>query len=439
MRPRRAARGSRSARKIEAPRRPEASVVELFGYAPAHVPLLSAEHSRPRRGRDLPRARRFGGAPGAGDHQRREGGPGSLRDPGDRRRPARRRPDPALRLVPEAVARASLRLGASRSSRTGTPSSSSATRSRRAGAAASGAAFPGVKVANRGISGDTTRGVLIRLQEDVLALDPAAVVLLIGTNDLEEGATPEVVAGNLQADPRRASSGTTRACRSCSARCSRARRRRSARRTRSRPLNALYLAAVKNDPQVTYLETWPLFADAERRRDARRVPRPAASQRGRLREVGGGAAPRLRDARLLRDRRRSVRARGGVREPLQRPRSHGLGLSADVRGGQGERHALAGLGSERRRLAVRRPSRSRFDGLTVTPDGRFAAINGRLVVTTPPEYRKIQQLWTTREFPAGLRPEARVPRHARTPTAASTCAARSCSAGTTGSPDPTRS
>ena len=40
-----------------------------------------------------------------------------------------------------------------------------------------------------------------------------------------------------------------------------------------------------------------------------------------------------------------------------------------------------------------------FDGLTSTPDGRFAAIGGRLVVTTPPEHRKIQQLWTTREFP----------------------------------------
>src|SRR5919107_3626071 len=53
-----------------------------------------------------------------------------------------------------------------------------------------GAAFPGVKIANRGISGDTTRGVLIRLQEDVLALEPAAVVLLIGTNDLDEAATP---------------------------------------------------------------------------------------------------------------------------------------------------------------------------------------------------------------------------------------------------------
>ncbi len=61
-----------------------------------------------------------------------------------------------------------------------------------------GAAFPGVKVANRGISGDTTRGVLLRLDEDVLTLDPTAVVLLIGTNDLEEGATPEVIAGNLK-------------------------------------------------------------------------------------------------------------------------------------------------------------------------------------------------------------------------------------------------
>jgi lysophospholipase L1-like esterase len=60
------------------------------------------------------------------------------------------------------------------------------------------AAFPGSKVANRGISGDTTRGVLLRLREDVLAINPTAVVLLIGTNDLDEGATPEVIAGNLK-------------------------------------------------------------------------------------------------------------------------------------------------------------------------------------------------------------------------------------------------
>src|SRR5262249_41974904 len=58
--------------------------------------------------------------------------------------------------------------------------------------------FPGVKVANRGIAGDTTRGVLIRLKEDVLDLHPRAVVLLIGTNDLDEQADPETIAANLK-------------------------------------------------------------------------------------------------------------------------------------------------------------------------------------------------------------------------------------------------
>src|SRR5688572_21668304 len=57
--------------------------------------------------------------------------------------------------------------------------------------------FPELRTANRGISGDTTRGVLLRLQEDVLALNPAAVVLLIGTNDLDEpGNTPWTIAAN---------------------------------------------------------------------------------------------------------------------------------------------------------------------------------------------------------------------------------------------------
>jgi Domain of Unknown Function (DUF1080) len=41
-----------------------------------------------------------------------------------------------------------------------------------------------------------------------------------------------------------------------------------------------------------------------------------------------------------------------------------------------------------------------FDAHQATPDGRFVAKNGRLVVTTPAEGRKIQQLWTKREFPS---------------------------------------
>lgn len=45
-------------------------------------------------------------------------------------------------------------------------------------------AFPKLKIANRGIGGDVTRGVLFRLQEDVLDLHPKAIVILIGSNDL---------------------------------------------------------------------------------------------------------------------------------------------------------------------------------------------------------------------------------------------------------------
>ncbi len=61
-----------------------------------------------------------------------------------------------------------------------------------------GGAFGDLRVANRGISGDTTRGMLIRLAEDVIALEPQCVVILAGTNDLEFGAPPEAIAGNMR-------------------------------------------------------------------------------------------------------------------------------------------------------------------------------------------------------------------------------------------------
>lgn len=60
-------------------------------------------------------------------------------------------------------------------------------------------AFPGMKIANRGIGGDVSRGVLFRFQEDVLDLQPTGVVILVGTNDLSaHGATVDV-ASNLAA------------------------------------------------------------------------------------------------------------------------------------------------------------------------------------------------------------------------------------------------
>ncbi len=59
--------------------------------------------------------------------------------------------------------------------------------------------FPNLFVVNRGISGDTSRGLRYRLKEDVLDLHPRAVSLLIGTNDLALGGKPEEVIGNIRA------------------------------------------------------------------------------------------------------------------------------------------------------------------------------------------------------------------------------------------------
>jgi lysophospholipase L1-like esterase len=59
------------------------------------------------------------------------------------------------------------------------------------------AAFPELKVANRGIGGDVTRGTLFRFQEDVLDLNPKAVVFCTGTNDLSTHTDPANAVANL--------------------------------------------------------------------------------------------------------------------------------------------------------------------------------------------------------------------------------------------------
>lgn len=60
-------------------------------------------------------------------------------------------------------------------------------------------AFPEIKVANRGIGGDTSRGLLFRFQEDVLDLNPKIIVILVGTNDLTAQGKPADGAFNINA------------------------------------------------------------------------------------------------------------------------------------------------------------------------------------------------------------------------------------------------
>lgn len=57
--------------------------------------------------------------------------------------------------------------------------------------------FPKLKVANRGVGGDVSRGVLFRFKEDVLDLNPKAVVIEIGNNDLTAMGRPADMLSNL--------------------------------------------------------------------------------------------------------------------------------------------------------------------------------------------------------------------------------------------------
>lgn len=231
-----------------------------------------------------------------------------------------------------------------------------------------GDAFPGVKVANRGISGDTSRGVLIRLEEDVLSLDPIGVVLLIGTNDLEEGADPETIAANLRlilaALKRHNPNLPIVLCQVFPSSASKKRPGDSIRK-----LNALYADVVKGDPQVTLIETWTLFANDQG--DAKEAEFPDLLHPNATGYAKWGAAlrPVLATLGYLEN------------EPdafTPEPGFVSLFNGRDLTGWGFRTNDLSGLGR--------------------SPDGRYVARNGRLIVTTPPEGRRIQQLWTTRSF-----------------------------------------
>ena len=61
--------------------------------------------------------------------------------------------------------------------------------------------FPGKPYFNRGIGGQTTPQMLIRFRPDVIALQPKAVVILAGTNDIAGNTGPsalEAIEDNLQ-------------------------------------------------------------------------------------------------------------------------------------------------------------------------------------------------------------------------------------------------
>lgn len=239
-----------------------------------------------------------------------------------------------------------------------------------------GGSLPGVKVANRGISGDTTRGMLIRLQDDVLALNPKGIVLLMGTNDLEEGATPEVIAGNFkliiaaikQHNPKLPIVV-------CQTFPSSASMKRPADKIKA--LNAQYAAAVKGDPQVIVLDTWTLFANAEGDAKAEEFPDLLHPNEIGYKKWAAALRPILATLEFVETENDDFQP-----EP---------GFVSLFNG-----HDLTGWGFRIQKTLEKTES---FDGKPTSSDGRYVAKHGRIVVTTPPEGRRVQQMWTTQEFP----------------------------------------
>ena len=232
-----------------------------------------------------------------------------------------------------------------------------------------GGKFAGVKMANRGISGDTSRGVLIRLQEDVFSLKPSGVVLLIGTNDLEENASPETIAGNLKliiAEIKHHNPNIPIVL--CQVFPSSAKMRRSA--AHIKEVNKLYAAVVKGDTQVTLVETWPLFANAEGDAKLEEFPDLLHPNEAGYAKWAAAIHPILATHGFVENEPDTFKPEKGFKSLFNGKDLTGWGFRTN-----------------------------NFDHKKSSPDGRYVAKNGRLIVTTPAEGSRIQQLYTTRKFP----------------------------------------
>lgn len=257
-------------------------------------------------------------------------------------------------------------------------------------------AFPELKTANRGIGGDTTRGVLVRLKEDVLALNPRAVVLLIGTNDLEEKANPWTVAANVRLiiDALREHNPKMPVV-LCAVMPSSHQKHRPAYLIRK--VNHLLLEATTDQPQVTFVDTWKLFANEQS--DAKPDEFPDLLHPNNLGYAKWAMALRPVFATLgFLERENDEFTIENDFVPLFNGHDlTGWGYVATT--------PEDATGFERFQKSIDSPAFPLvketvwFDKLKATPDGRYVAQSGRLTVTAPPGGRSIQQLWTKQQFP----------------------------------------
>ena len=251
--------------------------------------------------------------------------------------------------------------------------------------------FEGMKKANRGIGGDTTRGMLIRLEEDVLSLNPSAIVLLMGTNDLEIGLEPELIARNFQKIVAAINVHSNKVpvvvCRVFPSSA-----------TKKRPtdkiqqLNQLYFEAVRGDDQFTVVDTFTLYADEQGDALPKYFPDLLHLNADGYAKWAEALVPVFATLGFLETEADDFELEAGYTSLFNGEDLTGWGFrpTPPRRAPKNPRPNAP--------VFVEIKQAESFDGKKMSSDNRYRAINGRLVVATPSEGRRIQQLWTTAEY-----------------------------------------
>jgi len=257
--------------------------------------------------------------------------------------------------------------------------------------------FPELRTANRGISGDTTRGVLYRLPEDVLALNPSAVVLLIGTNDLEEQAQPWTIASNyrllIETLKKHKPTMPVIVCEIFPSSGTKKRPAYLIRRT-----NQIIREAVADQPQVTVLETWKLFAGPDNDAKADEFPDLLHPNNAGYVKWAAALRPLFATLGFLDRDNDNFTIENDFVSIFNGHDLTGWGFRPST---EEDMKAAKGWQASSPDAAAWPMVKDavNFDGLQASPDGRFVAKNGRLIVTTPVGGRRVQKIWTQQEFP----------------------------------------
>lgn len=257
-------------------------------------------------------------------------------------------------------------------------------------------AFGELKVANRGISGDTTRGMLIRLEQDVLSLNPQGVVMLMGTNDLEEGDAPPSIASNVELIlDRLLASDEDLSIVLCRVFPSSDEKKRPADQIKA--INKLYASLVRSRPRVTLVDTWTLFANDSGDAKAAEFPDLLHPNKQGYEMWASALKPVFATLGWTETTGDDFELEPGYKSLFNGQDLTGWGFRPTS---DKERQTAAKL-TKRFAGEMSWPifeEAISFEGKSESSDRRFAAIHDRLVVRTPSEGRRIQTLWTNETF-----------------------------------------